>query len=99
MTDEAAIRTLFNAVNDAWDRADATAFGAAFTEDADYVTFVGSHYRGRTKIAEVHDVLWRRFLKGSRLFGHIADIKFVPDAVAVVTSTGRVAKRPGRRRP
>ena len=98
--DEAAIRQLFAATITAWDEADAEAFGAAFTEDADYVIFVGTHYRGRAAIIAMHDVLWRRFLKGSRLLGHVTGIRFITDDVAVLTSVGRVLKsRFSRRNP
>jgi len=98
--DEAAIRHLFESTLTAWNDADAEAFAAAFTDDADYVIFVGTHYRGREVIAAMHDVLWRRFLKGSRLLGHVTDVRFVTADVAVLTSVGRVQKsRLSRRTP
>lgn len=91
-TDVAALHALFDSVIDAWNRADAQAYGAAFTEDADYITFVGTHYRGRAKIADSHDALWRRYLKGSRLVGVITGIRFVTADVAVITGEGRVRR-------
>ncbi|MDG6104089.1 SgcJ/EcaC family oxidoreductase [Dactylosporangium aurantiacum] len=98
-TDVAQLRALFASTIEAWDRADAQAYAAAFTEDADYTIFVGTRYRGRDKIADVHDALWRRFLKGSRLVGAVTDIRFVTDDVAVLTSQGRVrtSRLSGRR--
>ena len=63
-TDVVALRRLFDGLIDAWNRADAAAFGAAFTEDADYVTFVGTHCRGRAKIADAHDALWHKVPQG-----------------------------------
>jgi uncharacterized protein (TIGR02246 family) len=90
--DEAAIHRLFHRINQAWTDADAAAFAAGFTEDADYTTFVGTHYRGRTKIAELHHVLWQRFLNGSRLLGAVTAIHFLTADVAVVTSVGRVQR-------
>jgi uncharacterized protein (TIGR02246 family) len=96
--DEAAIRALWQATTDAWNTADAAAYGDAFTEDADYTTFVGTHYRGRAAIVRVHHALWQKFLKGSRLIGTITDISPVTDDVAVVTGYGRVQRRPGRGR-
>lgn len=100
MSDETAIRALFDSTLTAWNQADAEAFGAAFTEDADYVIFVGTHYRGRKIITDMHATLWRKYLKGSRLLGHITDIHFVTADVAVVTSVGRVLKsRFSRRKP
>ena len=90
--DEAAIRHLFHRVNQAWTDADAAAFAACFTEDADYTTFVGTHYRGRAKIAELHHALWQRFLKGSRLLGAVTAVRFLTADTAVVTSVGRVQR-------
>src|SRR5690242_10192929 len=100
MTDEAAVRRLFDSTLVAWNNADAEAYGAAFTEDADYVIFTGTHYRGRRIITDVHAALWRKYLKGSRLLGHVTDVHFVTADVAVVTSVGRVLKsRFSRRKP
>ena len=61
--DVAALRELFAHTIEAWGRGDAEAFGAAFTEDADYVIYTGTHYRGRRKIVDVHDALWARLLQ------------------------------------
>jgi uncharacterized protein (TIGR02246 family) len=91
-TDKAQIRALWQRTNEAWNNADAETFGNAFTEDADYITFVGTHYRGRTKIIDMHDALWRTFLKGSRLTGQITDIRAITDDVAIVTGVGRVQR-------
>jgi uncharacterized protein (TIGR02246 family) len=90
--DTAQLQDLFDRTLAAWDSADAAAFGAAFTEDADYITFVGTHYRGRAKIADMHDALWHKYLKGSRLAGRITGIRFVGPDVAVLTSVGKVRK-------
>jgi uncharacterized protein (TIGR02246 family) len=92
-TDITALRDLFTRTHEAWNRADAEAFGAAFTADADYITFTGTHYRGRPKIVDSHDALWRRFLKGSRLHGEIVDIRFPGPDVAVIVSRGAVLRR------
>ena len=91
--DVAALRELFARTIEAWGRGDAEAFGAAFTEDADYVIYTGTHYRGRRKIVDVHDALWARFLKNSRLYGEITDIRFPAPDVAVIVSRGGVLRR------
>jgi uncharacterized protein (TIGR02246 family) len=98
--DEAEIRALVDAAKRAWDAADAEAYGALFTDDADYVTFVGTRYRGRAKIVETHAALWSRFLRGSRLAYEVSDVRFVTADVAVVTGVGRVLRsRFSRPRP
>jgi uncharacterized protein (TIGR02246 family) len=90
--DIAELRDLFARMVAAWDRADAAAYGDVFTEDADYVVFTGTHYRGRSKIADAHDALWARFLKGSRLHGVIDDIRFPGPDVAIVTARGAILR-------
>jgi uncharacterized protein (TIGR02246 family) len=49
--DEEAIRELLDRQVTGWDAGDAEAYASAFTPDADYVTFLGSHYTGRDAIA------------------------------------------------
>jgi len=97
--DIAALHELFGRMLDAWNRADAGAYGDSFTEDADYVIYTGTHYRGREKIADVHDALWKRFLKGSRLHGLIVDIRFpTPDTAILITRGGVLRRRRSRPR-
>ncbi|NUP83394.1 MAG: SgcJ/EcaC family oxidoreductase, partial [Nonomuraea sp.] len=48
---ETAVRDLFAAMEDAWNRGDADAFAACFTADATYTTFMGTVYRGRADVA------------------------------------------------
>lgn len=91
--DEAAIRALSGQMHDAWARGDAGAFVAAFTEDADYVVFDGTHLRGRQEIADAHVPLWNGFLKGSTLVGVSSSIQFLGPDVALVHSKGAVLKR------
>jgi uncharacterized protein (TIGR02246 family) len=49
--DDAAIRTLYENVMDAWKRGNGEAFAAVFTEDGDLVAFDGTHFKGRREIA------------------------------------------------
>ncbi|MFC9972406.1 SgcJ/EcaC family oxidoreductase [Spirillospora sp. NPDC127200] len=97
-TDRAAVTAVISALVDAWDRNDADAYAARFTEDATYVTFVGTRYQGRREIAESHRVLFAKFLKGTRLADEIVDVRFLGPDAAVVTGRGDTYKgrRPGR---
>ncbi len=94
---EAAIRQLLARLEDAWARGDGKAYGAEFTADATYVTFVGTVYRGAAEIGAAHQVLFDKFLRGTKLAGHLEEIRFVSDGVAVVASRGDVYK--GHRPP
>lgn len=100
--DQAALRTLFQRLLDAWGRGDGPAYGALFTDDADYVGFDGSHTVGREAIAESHQRLFDTWLKGTRLSGRIEAVRFLDPDVALVHATGgtifagEAAPRPSR---
>ncbi|MBF6191551.1 SgcJ/EcaC family oxidoreductase [Nocardia implantans] len=72
----------------AWDRNDADAFGASFTENATYTTFLGTHYAGRRDLTEAHRALFSGFLKGTELADSFLGVRFFGADVAIVTSRG-----------
>jgi uncharacterized protein (TIGR02246 family) len=87
--DIAAIRNLFAEFAAAWNRADGAAFGALFTDDADYIDVTGTRTSGGDAIGRVHQYLWDTFLKGSKLESNSdADIQFITPDVAIVIATG-----------
>ncbi|WP_163506226.1 SgcJ/EcaC family oxidoreductase [Fodinicola acaciae] len=78
----------------AWAAGDATAYGAEFTEDADYVVFNGTHLKGRQAIVDTHRWLFDGPLKGSRIAGSAsapASVRFVRPDVAILITAGAVA--------
>ena len=96
--DEAAIRELFLELLAAWGRGDGQAYGAIFTEEADYVAFDGSRTKGRAAIAESHQRLFDTWLKGTRLVGQIEGLRFLGPDAALVHATGATLM-PGKERP
>ncbi|MFI6429352.1 SgcJ/EcaC family oxidoreductase [Rhodococcus oryzae] len=90
--DRAAIDQAIDALVDAWGRHDADAYGAQFTDDATYVTYVGTYYRGRVDIVESHRVLFDKFVKGTRLADRVLDVRFLGADAAVVTGRGDTYK-------
>lgn len=99
--DEDAIRALIDQQVKGWAAGDPAAYAGVFTVDADYTTFLGSHYVGREAIAASYVPLFRRLLKGTRLLIDIAEIRFVTPDVALVRANASVVKRvrrPNRRR-
>jgi uncharacterized protein (TIGR02246 family) len=96
---EQAVRRVFAAMEDAWNRGDADAFGACFTAEATYTTFMGTVYRGRADIAEGHRALFAKALKGTTMVNELADIRFAGPDVAIVTGRGDVGARRPRRLP
>ena len=49
----------------AWNEADGRAFGEPFAPDADFVTILGEHLRGREAIAAGHQAIFDSIHKGS----------------------------------
>ncbi|MEV6971202.1 SgcJ/EcaC family oxidoreductase [Hamadaea sp. NPDC051192] len=92
ITDRAAIESVLHASADAWAAGDGKAYGACFTSDASYVTWVGTPYHGRDEIAASHQALFAQFLKGTKLAVDIAEIRFYGPDTAVVSTTGDVYK-------
>ncbi len=94
--DTEAVTALIDRTVAAWGQGDAEAYGASFTADATYVTFVGTLYRGREEIVRAHRALFEKFLLGTELADRIVDIRPAGPGAAVVTSRGDVYKH-GRR--
>lgn len=96
VTDETAVRDLIGRMNQAWADGDAVAYAAAFTVDADYVTWFGARTKGRAAIEASHEPLFAKYMKGTRLDGEITGLRFLTPDVAVVHGRGAVVK--GRKR-
>ncbi|NUT95554.1 MAG: SgcJ/EcaC family oxidoreductase [Saccharothrix sp.] len=92
MPERDAVLSVLSELVDAWGRQDADAYGELFTEDATYVTFVGTRYQGRAEIVESHRVLFEKFLKGTRLADEVVDVRFLTPDTAVVTGRGDTYK-------
>jgi len=97
--DRQAIMQLFAQMSEAWNKGDAESFAACFTDDADYVTFNGSHLKGRREIADVHARLWSGVLRGSLLLGSSQELRFAAPDVALVHAVGAVQLRWQKRPP
>jgi uncharacterized protein (TIGR02246 family) len=95
--EETRILAVLERLAAAWDAGDAEAYGREFTEDASYVTFVGTVYRGRDDLAAGHAALFGKFLKGTRMFSEVVELRTYGERTAVVVTRGDVAKkRPAR---
>lgn len=96
--DEATIRELHNRQVMGWDAGDLDTYASVFAPDADYVTFLGSHHRGRDAIAAAYAPLFSKLLKGSRLHIDVARLRFVTPDVAIIHTNATVTKKARRRR-
>jgi uncharacterized protein (TIGR02246 family) len=98
MTDEAAVRALYQQMMDAWDAGSGDRFAAPFASDGDFVAFDGVHFRRREQIAAFHQQLFDKWMKGSCLVGSVETVRFVAPDVAVVHAVGNTVMR-GKSRP
>lgn len=96
--DAAAVRDLFRQLLDGWNGGSGDAFAAPFQTEADFIAFDGSHVKGRAEIAAVHQELFDKWLKGSRLVAEIKSIRFLSSEVALLHATGDTVLS-GRDRP
>lgn len=96
--DEDAIRGLIDQQVKGWAAGDPDAYASVFTADADYVTFLGSHHRGREAIAASYVPLFRKLLKDTRLQIDVAQIRFLTPDVALIHANATVARRRRNRR-
>lgn len=95
--DTKAIRALLDRLTEAWNRGDGTAYAAGFTDDATYITFVGTLYHGVDDIGGAHQTLFDSLLKGTRLASEIIEIRFYSADTAVVITRGDTYKgKPGK---
>ncbi|WP_145134615.1 SgcJ/EcaC family oxidoreductase [Paenibacillus sp. Y412MC10] len=87
------MKELFMSLSEAWNKGDGAAYGDCFTDDADYVTFMGQHLKGKKEIAEVHHMLFQGPLKGTTLDSTLTDEvrpRFLTPDVAIVHGIGEV---------
>lgn len=90
-SDRKAIKALIDGLAEAWNRHDGAAYAAAFTEDADYIAFDGTHVRGRRAIARLHRYLFENALRASRrIFEGSPRLRFFNPDTAVAIIEGAV---------
>ncbi|MEQ3553749.1 SgcJ/EcaC family oxidoreductase [Pseudonocardia nematodicida] len=83
-----AVCATIGSLTTAWNAGDADAYGAAFTPDATYTSWVGTHYAGREDVVESHRALFGGLLSGTRLVDRYLSVRFVRPDVAVVSTRG-----------
>ncbi|WP_327587793.1 SgcJ/EcaC family oxidoreductase [Nonomuraea sp. NBC_00507] len=95
--DTRAITAVLDRLTTAWNRGDGSAYGAQFTADATYITYVGTLYIGAQEIGDAHQVLFDSFLKGTNLASQTRSIRFTgPDTALVITRGDTYKGKPGK---
>jgi uncharacterized protein (TIGR02246 family) len=82
--DESAIRDFHRQMIDAWNRGSGEGFAAPFSETADFITFEGTHLKGRTEIAAFHQQAFDTVVKGTRLEGEVNFVRLVNSQLALM---------------
>jgi len=95
--EEASIRKVIDAEEDAWNRGDAKAFAARFQEEGSMTDVLGAVSRGRAEIERRQSELFSAYFKGSLLALKVRKIRFLKPDVAIVeidTEVSRFHKAP-----
>lgn len=86
------IHDLLRTMTDAWNRGDATAYADVFTEDADYISWLGTRDSGRAAIEATHRFLFGGPLKGIKMTTgdgtEPLEIRYLTPDVAIVIADG-----------
>jgi len=82
--DRSAIDAIVAGLEAAWNAGDGRKFGAPFAADADFVTILAEHLRGREAIANGHAAIFRTIYAGSVNRFTIESLRFMKPDVALV---------------
>ncbi len=69
---------------DTWNRGSGEGFATPFSETADFLTFDGTHLKGRKEIAAFHQQALDTVLKGPRLESEVNFVRFVNSQLALM---------------
>ena len=81
--EENAIRQVQTTQADAWNRHDAKAYAALFTEDGDCVNVVGWWWKGRAQIESKLTAVFATAFRASELTVTATDVRFLTPTIAV----------------
>ncbi|CAN5861608.1 hypothetical protein BH11GEM1_BH11GEM1_21600 [soil metagenome] len=81
------ITLLIDQQADAWNRGDATAWAACFTDDASFVNIIGIPLAGRREIGERHAMMFRTVFSGSHTEVAIDAITMISGGAALARTT------------
>ena len=86
-----ALQSLYRKKIEGWNEANGQKFAEPYAEDANFIGFDGTYLFGRMEIAEFHQMLFDKFLRGTRLIGKIKSIKFpIPNVAIIVAISGTI---------
>ena len=80
----AEIEGVVRGLETAWNQGNGGAFARYFDEDADFVNIYGTYGKGRQKIAEANEMIFRTVYAGSVVRYAVSQARFLADGIAVV---------------
>jgi uncharacterized protein (TIGR02246 family) len=99
MNDAAArelLESSLGALEEAWNRADATSWAAKCTPDVDFINLLGMYVKGRAAVEEIHEKIYRGPYAGSTLTLTLEHLRVLSNdaVVAIVPGELRVPAGP-----
>lgn len=85
-----AATAVFERLSLAWNAADGAAFGAPFTDDADFVDITGAHHRGREVIAQGHQGIFDSIYRGSTVTYRVESAQEIAPGVVLAGVSARL---------
>ena len=82
--DETKLKEMHRGMVEAWNRGSAAGFAAPFAPDADFIAFEGTQLKGRSQIAQFHQMLFETSLQNTTLEGGVHFVRFLRPDFAVV---------------
>jgi uncharacterized protein (TIGR02246 family) len=79
--------TVLTHLQDAWNASDGARYGAVFSEDSDFVTIRGEHFRGSHVIADGHQRIFDSLYQGSTVKLDLANAREVAPRVVLAVAT------------
>jgi uncharacterized protein (TIGR02246 family) len=82
--DEAAIKKLVAGFNECFNRKDAPACGALYTEDGDFTSVRGDSNHGRADVQKHYQTVFTTFLKNAHRTDKVRSVRFITPTIASV---------------
>lgn len=95
-----AIRQATEEIYRSFEAQDFRSSAVHLTEDCDYITFDGTHLKGKTAYIESHEQLMNNFMfRGAKLEGEIDQMRFLNDRTVVIIARGAIRFRWQKKAP
>lgn len=82
--DETKLKEMHQRMIEAWNKGSPAGFAAPFAPDADFIGFEGSQLKGRSQIAQFHQMLFETSRQNTTLEGGVHFVRFLSPDIAVI---------------